>query len=158
MHLFPLTISTAVSTVSPVSMCVYDSDQCSRLLISPICSSNRFDPAPREARQDSCLLEAKKTAQKHRQTSQPWSAVRNINSMDLLCGSSTSGVLCVCVCDVVQVSKKQRYFMLLLFFFKCPLVLCQYKGNDLISESSERHWITFIKLHSLHHQLPCIFT
>lgn len=117
MHLFPLTISTAVSTVGPVSMCVYDSDQCSRLLISPICSSNRFDPAPREARQDSCLLEAKKTAQKHKQTSQPWSAVRNINSMDLLGGSSTSGVICVCVCDVVQVSKKQRYFMVLLGFF-----------------------------------------
>lgn len=72
--LFPLTISAAVRTAGPVAACVCVSDQCSRLLISPISSrssSNRFDPAPCEAWQDSCLLEAKKTAQKHRLTSQP---------------------------------------------------------------------------------------
>lgn len=127
MQLVSLTISAVAGAAGPVPAlvcyCRCVSEQCSRRLISPISSgrsSSRFDPAPREAWQDSCLREAKKTTQKHRLTSRPWSAERNINSMDLLCDS------CVFVCVMATIFHVGAVFISTTRF---PVW-----GNDLIPQ------------------------
>lgn len=98
-------------------VCVCVSERCSQLLISPISSSSRnwFDPAPCEAWQDSCLLEAQKQHKNtgwrhgrdlHQGTSIVWSRCVDLQVLSsvFVCDSvlvSNTGVLrccCECVC------------------------------------------------------------